>query len=119
MQNISEIKISQFESRIRCKESLREFFFRKRKQIFLKDSCFNTQFLLSVLKGDKKLLPISANNVVELGRLKNNKMFDKKNLLNLIQNNEEMRKFIPDSPKYSRIERESMLKVSFTLRFIF
>jgi len=112
-----KIKPEDIEKRIRSKTALIEFFQQKRKLHFPKESCFNTKFLLQVFSKEKLLLPISSKSAPYLGRIKKYQSFDKPNLLCIIQGNEIMKKYIPDNIDASRVERDTLLSVRYSLNF--
>lgn len=105
------------EKRIKSKAAVIEFFERKRGLLYPQESVFNTKFFLQVLKGIKKLLPLSASSEIQLGRLKNIDSFNRESLFNLVKSRRDMSIYIPDDCSYERIDRNTILKVRFHLFF--
>ncbi len=109
---VEKVKIKDIEERIRSKSGAREFFEQKLNSYLPEDATYNSRFIKDVLAGIKKLIPLDKSNCPSLGKLKDNKEFDKPYLLSIIKNNQTMMCYIPDNTDYKNISRETMLKVS-------
>lgn len=114
---MEKIPTNHFESRIRSKSSAQEFFQNKLGLYLPDDSCFNTKFLLEVFSGKKKLIPLNASVEIKLGRAKSSTVFDKKNLLEVIKSRPAMSLYLPNDASCQRVERKTLLSVSFFYTF--
>ena len=114
---MEKIATNHFESRIRSKSSAQEFFQNKLGLYLPDDSCFNTKFLLEVFSGRKKLIPLTVSVDIKLGRAKASTLFDKKNLLQVIKARPAMNLYLPTDVTCQRVERKTLLSVSWFLSF--
>ena len=80
----------EFESKIRSKDNLREFFAIHHNLFFPKETCFNTNFIKQVFKGEKLLLGLNESYPPDLAYIKDANLFDKAALF----------KVIKDKPKF-------------------
>ncbi len=103
--------MSEVENKIRSKESAIEFFGICLGKHLPRETAFNSNFIRQVFRLTKKLLPLSAAKPPELKRMKFIKQFDRENLFSIINNNDEMKKYIPDDSSFKRISREVLLAV--------
>ena len=110
-----ELSIHKFEERIRSRKNAEEFFAIMHSLVLLKDSCYNTFYIRQVISGEKLLLKISEAKAPELRRIRNCSMFDKEALFNTVYNNTNMRRYIPDSQDHSRISKESLLCIIYSI----
>jgi hypothetical protein len=108
-----ELSQLDFESKIRSKRNLREFFAIKKNLYFPKESCFNTTFIIKVFKNEKKLLSLNETKPPELHRIKDASLFDKKALFSIIKNDSNLNKYIPDDCNAERLNRDYMAAIIF------
>lgn len=109
---MNSMKLKDFENRIRSKKSMIEFFSNKMDQYFPNLAVFNTNFLRCVLKGSKKLLPMSAAKAPILYQMKDIKEYDKSYLLQIVKTDSVMCSYIPDHASDKNMERDILLSVS-------
>lgn len=89
-----------------------EFFQQKMKSHFPVESCYNTRFVVQVLADEKKLIPLDKATPPKIGFMRKCKDYDKRKFHDIIKNDAEMRKYIPDETPPSRFERDTLLAVS-------
>lgn len=111
--NSIQINARRLEKRIKSRSSVKEFFMRKYNKHFFMDSVFNRKFIIQLLNRDKDLIPSSSITEMTLGRLKNCPEFNKIELINYAKRNIKLRRFLPDDCDPNRIERTTILNVSF------
>ena len=87
-----KMNISEIEGRIRSKANCIEYFAIKEDLYLPNISCFNSDFVKSVLSGDKLLLKLTESTAPNIRRLKNDKTFDKESLFREVINNNSTKK---------------------------
>lgn len=97
---------------IRTKDGWMEFYSSSYNLYLPKSSIFNARFISQVLSGEKFLLPLSAAQPPILKQSKYEKSFDRPFLLNMIKNDCNMAKYIPEQMNYKNSERSFLLAVS-------
>ena len=102
-----------FESKIRSKDNLREYFAINHNLFFPKESCFNTNFIKQVFAGEKLLIGLNESNPPDLAFIKDAHLFDKDALFKVISTDFELRKYIPDIEDVSRLNRDFLICVLF------
>lgn len=108
---MEKVSVENLESRIKSISQAREYF-SDCNLVLLKDKVFDTKFVLDVFKGHKLLIPASSYLELDLKRMKLINEFNRENLFKIIAENDEMRKYIPDSSNFSNFDRNSLLVVS-------
>ena len=103
----------EFESKIRSKDNLREFFAIHHNLFFPKETCFNTNFIKQVFKGEKLLLGLNESYPPDLAYIKDANLFDKAALFKVIKDKLELCKYLPDVENESRIGRDFLICVIF------
>ena len=93
------INANNLENVVRDRRSLREMFALKFGEWYPKDKAFHTGFALLVLMGKKKLLKLSEQGSPTIPKAKDSPELDKDNLFNIVNNNNELKEYIPDNSK--------------------
>ena len=102
-----------FESKIRSKDNLREFFAIHHNLFFPKESCFNTNFIKQVFKGEKLLLGLNESYPPDLAYIKDANLFDKSALFKVIKEHVDLNKYLPNVENESRLGRDFLICVIF------
>ena len=102
-----------FESKIRSKDNLREYFAINHNLFFPKESCFNTNFIKQVFSGEKLLLGLNESSPPDLAFIKDAHLFDKAALFKVVKNDFDLCKYIPDTENESRLNRDFLICVIF------
>ena len=97
-----EVSQIDFESKCRSKQNFKEFMEIHHGLYFPNESAFNSIFIEKVLKEEKLLLKFSEWTPPELAHIKNANLFDKKALLRIIRNDNELNMYVPDDVNESR-----------------
>lgn len=103
--------VEMLETRLKSIENAREFFKMECNEHLLEDRCFNSGFVLDVLKRRKKLIPSTSFEILNLKRMKFIKIYDRKNLFRIVSEDNDMRLYIPDNCKAENFTRNSLLLV--------
>ena len=98
--------VDDLEHIVRDKRSLREMFALKFQEWYPNDKAFHTGFALQVLMGKKKLLKLTERGSPSIPKTKETNELDKPNLMNLINQHEDLQKYVPDNTKPSYISTE-------------
>lgn len=114
---MNAISIEMFETRIKSLNQAKEYFLNACKLVLFDDKPFNSKFILEVLKENKNLIPMSSYANLDLERMKHIKIYDRQNLFNIIRNDENMMKFIPNNSKCKDFSRNTLLNVSMNISF--
>jgi hypothetical protein len=77
-----------------------------------KEIGFDTAFMLEVLKGKKKYLPISVSSGYELPYFKTGETLNKNYIIEKMGNNNEYKDYIPDGVSLNKLSRKFLLSVS-------
>ena len=77
------------------------------------EKCFNREFLLGVLSGRKKLLPLGCFGGFNLPFYTKNKKLTKEYIFAKFQNDENLLAYLPDNIQLTSITREFLLSVLF------
>jgi hypothetical protein len=75
-------------------------------------SCFNAEFMLSVLNGKKKLMTLEEFRKVSLPNYTITAMLAKESLLSHCSKHNQIRLYLPDSQNLKSVERDFLLSVS-------
>jgi hypothetical protein len=75
------------------------------------EHCFNSEFILQALNSEKKLLLKNKSLGPSILRLKNSPEFDRRGHLELVKEDPEILKYLPNNPKERLLDRKFLLAV--------
>lgn len=104
--------VEMLETRLKSIENAREFFKMECSEHLLEDRCYNSGFVLDVLRRKKKLIPSSSFEILNMKRMKFIKVYDRNNLFKIVSEDERMRFYIPNNCRAENFSRNSLLLVS-------
>lgn len=103
---MENLNVNAIETIIRDRRSLAEMFAIKFNEWLPKDRAFHTGFALQVLMGQKKLLKLSEKGSPSIPKTKETPELDKPNMFRIINEDNELKKYIPDNSKSNYISLE-------------
>lgn len=77
------------------------------------EKCFNKEFLLGVLRGQKRLLPLGCYGGFSLPYYSKSKKLTKEHIFQKFSNDQILMSYLPDNVSLSGITREFLLSVLF------
>ena len=80
-----------------------------------KEIGFDKAFMLEVLKGNKKYLPISVSSGYELPYFKTGETLNKQYIIEKMSQNNEYKNYIPDRVSLNKLSRKFLLSVSINI----
>ena len=96
---MENLNVNAIENVVRDRRSLAEMFALKFNEWLPKDRSFHTGFALQVLTGSKKLLKLTEKGSPSIPKTKDAPELDKPNIFRILNEDIELKKYIPDNSK--------------------